>query len=222
MIARAVEPVESTPTTTSTTPTTAAEPVTVQSSTTAATSTSIVTVTSSSATTPTVSSSLRRSTVFVVPSTNLIISSVTQSASVSAAEVTSPAKASNGPGAGVVVGIVAGGLVAIVVLSGFIGYFFKARFAKDKDEDFDDAVFNRRSFRRDSQMLPDDDAMSMRSGSAAGTLSNLGRSVDGFHCLQEQRSMAILFLTEITQAFLVWVATAREVLDRLQFSKGIT
>lgn len=85
--------------------------------------------------------------------------------------------------------------VGVVVLASLLGYFFKAKFGKDED-DIDDAVvsgcwnyaltelgllvsrlqFNKDQFRRDSTMLPDDDGMSMRSGSVAGHYSNLSHS----------------------------------------------
>lgn len=81
--------------------------------------------------------------------------------------------------------------------AGLIGYFFKSKFGKEED-DIDDAVvrdplnsaswltpglvgqFNKSDYRHQSIMLEDDnDRMSMRSGSAAGTYNaaGVGRSV---------------------------------------------
>lgn len=139
---------------------------------------SSTTSTLSSSTIEITSSLSSRSVPSVGTSTNVIIRSITQTpSSVSAASESTSAAASDdsGPGTGAVVGIVAGALVGVVVLASLLGYFFKAKWGKDED-DIDDAVFNKDQFRRDSTMLPDDDGMSMRSGSVAGHYSNLSHS----------------------------------------------
>jgi hypothetical protein len=75
--------------------------------------------------------------------------------------------------------------------AGLLGYFFKTKFGKDKDDDIDDAVvslvecsprsafdcrsqFNKNDFRHESILLQDDDNLSMRSGSAMGSLNAAG------------------------------------------------
>jgi len=178
------------------------DPVTepVEPSTTSTTSSSSSSSSSSSIIEETVTSTSARSSI-VLPSitlettsrstaangaiTSVVIRSVTASSSSSSASATveaSNSDSSSGPGTGAVVGIVAGALVGVVVLASLVGYFFKTKWGNKDDDDFDDAVFNKNEFKRSSAMLPDDDGMSMRSGSMSaigGAYSSSGRSALG-------------------------------------------
>jgi hypothetical protein len=122
------------------------------------TSTSSTRTTSSSTPTRTSTSSSSTSTSSMTPSTSVAYVTPTSATSVptlnnAAANATPSNTSSSGPGAGLIIGIVAGSLAGIAVLAALIGFLIK-KFSR-KDDPYETDPFDSNNFRRQSAMLPD-------------------------------------------------------------------
>ncbi|TKY88035.1 hypothetical protein EX895_003131 [Sporisorium graminicola] len=128
------------------------------SSTLSSTATS-TTSSSSSTSTPSTSSSTRSSSsssssssTSIVPITATAVVTATPTGNLSAASASATPKSSSSS-AGPIIGIVAGALVGVVVLSGLIGFLFKKY--RKQDDPYESNPFDRDAFQRHSAMIPD-------------------------------------------------------------------
>lgn len=88
----------------------------------------------------------------IVPITATAVVTATPTPSVAAAAASTTPKSSSSS-AGPIIGIVAGALVGVVVLSGLIGFLFKKY--RKQDDPYEANPFDRDTFQRHSAMIPD-------------------------------------------------------------------
>lgn len=120
------------------------------------TTSSSSTSTSSRSTTPAIlTTSVSTPSTTAAPTTSFAyVTSTPTTPSVSEASVTStPEPSSSGPGAGPIIGIVAGSLAGIAVIAVIVGFLFKK--LGRKEDPYEADPFERDDFRRQSAMLPD-------------------------------------------------------------------
>ncbi|SPO29156.1 uncharacterized protein UTRI_06105 [Ustilago trichophora] len=101
----------------------------------------------------------------IVPITATAVVTSTPTASIAAATASSSPKSSTSS-AGPIIGIVAGALVGVVVLSGLVGFLFK-KYNK-KDDPYEANPFDRDAFQRHSAMIPDHYESDAGHGGAGG------------------------------------------------------
>ncbi|KAJ9476003.1 hypothetical protein PHBOTO_006086 [Pseudozyma hubeiensis] len=123
-----------------------------RSTSTSSSSSSTSSSSSSTRSTSTSSSSSSSSRTSIVPITATAVVTATPTQSVAAAAASTTPK-STSSSAGPIIGIVAGALVGVVVLSGLIGFLFKKY--RKQDDPYEGNPFDRDAFQRHSAMIPD-------------------------------------------------------------------
>jgi hypothetical protein len=94
----------------------------------------------------------QQSSTSLVPITATAVVTSTPTASIASATASASPKSSSSS-AGPIIGIVAGALVGVVVLSGLVGFLFKKY--KSKEDPYEANPFDRDAFQRHSAMIPD-------------------------------------------------------------------